>query len=160
MKIITKTEAKRQGLTQYYTGKPCKNGHVATRYTKTSRCSECKKNNDTNSYTGYNTAQLKYRNSEKGKENRYRLWLKFKYGITPEQWNVMYTKQNGCCAICKKQSGKLKSNRKLAVDHCHDTNIIRGLLCQACNTAIGKLHHDITILQNAIDYLSEFNKCE
>ena len=41
MDIIARADALEQGLTHYFTGKPCKHGHVAARYTKTSQCSKC-----------------------------------------------------------------------------------------------------------------------
>ena len=40
-KVISRAEAREQGLTKYFTGKPCKNGHIAERYTKTCECSKC-----------------------------------------------------------------------------------------------------------------------
>lgn len=59
--------------------------------------------------------------------------LKTKYGITPEQYNEMFRKQKGVCAICLRPSRK----KRLAVDHVHlpDKKIgrIRGLLCVFCN---------------------------
>ena len=66
------------------------------------------------------------------------------YGITPEEYQVMFDKQNGLCAICGKpetttwqsgvKSGKVKL---LAVDHDHVTGKVRGLLCQTCNIGLG-----------------------
>jgi|SRR5208337_3465830 len=43
METTTRSEAVRKGLYRYYTGKPCRNGHTAMRYTMTSVCSECQK---------------------------------------------------------------------------------------------------------------------
>jgi len=73
--------------------------------------------------------------------------LKSKYGITPERYNEMYIAQNGQCIICT-----IKYD-KLAIDHCHDTKIIRGLLCLNCNTALGQFKDNISNLQRAIQYL-------
>jgi hypothetical protein len=79
------------------------------------------------------------------------------YGLTPEAYEELAEAQDHRCAICgaesgwrHRQSGKLK---KLAVDHCRKTGRIRGLLCDRCNTAIGKLDHDPDLLQKAIEYL-------
>ena len=77
--------------------------------------------------------------------------LKTKYGITVEDYNTMFLKQNGCCAICETHNSKL--SKSLAVDHCHTTGEIRGLLCQNCNTALGKFKDNITLLQNSVNYL-------
>ena len=74
--------------------------------------------------------------------------LKRKYGLTLRQWEEMKEAQNGLCLICKK-------NEATDVDHCHDTQKLRGLLCNPCNRAIGLLHHEVSILQNAIEYLDK-----
>jgi len=72
-----------------------------------------------------------------------------KYRITIEQYDTLLAAQNGVCAICSRPPGK----RHLAVDHCHTTKAVRGLLCVNCNTAVGKLNDDPVLLQRAIDYL-------
>ena len=86
----------------------------------------------------------------KGRDN----FLKQKYGITLDDYNTMFTQQNGCCSICGKHQSEI--SRTLAVDHCHTTGKIRGLLCMPCNLAIGKLNDDITLLKNAIKYLKQY----
>jgi hypothetical protein len=79
-----------------------------------------------------------------------------KFGITRQEYEQFFKSQNGVCAICKKPetATRLGVVKSLAVDHCHSTGKIRGLLCSDCNTGIGKLKDDIKILQNAIQYLS------
>lgn len=77
--------------------------------------------------------------------------LKYRFGITLEQYTSMLEKQNNCCDICKRHKSKFK--RSLAVDHCHKTGKIRGLLCSKCNGNIGKVYESIELLQNMIDYL-------
>ena len=71
----------------------------------------------------------------------------------------MLEAQGGVCAICKqpethKRNGKVKA---LAVDHCHKSEVIRGLLCCDCNTGIGKLREDVNALSNAIEYLRKYS---
>ena len=56
-----------------------------------------------------------------------------RYGITMEQWDEMYAWQKGLCAIC---SIPLE-DKKTQVDHDHDTNAVRGLLCTRCNLVLG-----------------------
>lgn len=63
------------------------------------------------------------------------LFLKKAYGITEEDYQQMLTNQGGLCGVCKKPQ---KSGRRLAVDHCHKTKRIRGLLCQSCNSKVEK----------------------
>ena len=72
------------------------------------------------------------------------------YGLTEEEYNNMILSQNNLCAICNNPS----KNKALAIDHNHKTGKVRGLLCMNCNTGIGFLKDDITILNNAIKYLS------
>lgn len=81
--------------------------------------------------------------------------LKRYYGIDLAKYQEMLLAQNGVCAICSKPetsvvNGKIKP---LAVDHCHNSERIRGLLCARCNQAIGLLGEDVNILSNAIEYL-------
>jgi hypothetical protein len=61
----------------------------------------------------------------------------------------MLSAQKGACAICY----RLPTDELLHIDHCHDSKQVRGLLCRACNTAIGMLGHDRAILARAIVYL-------
>jgi hypothetical protein len=57
------------------------------------------------------------------------------FGITPDEYNTMFLAQGGVCAICGKHQKQCK--RSLAVDHCHHSGRIRGLLCMSCNTKLG-----------------------
>jgi hypothetical protein len=83
---------------------------------------------------------------------RQRRWdLHRTYGITPADYNKMLAAQNGACAICHGSPGV----RRLDVDHCHDTGEVRGLLCSACNTSLGKLNDDPMLLHLAAHYLLE-----
>jgi len=41
MQILSRKSALELGETIYFTGKPCKHGHYAHRYTKSGGCSEC-----------------------------------------------------------------------------------------------------------------------
>lgn len=75
--------------------------------------------------------------------------LKEKFGITLEDYARMFEEQNGVCKICLTNENK----RMLAVDHCHETGIVRGLLCTCCNTALGKFKDDKELLMRAIEYL-------
>lgn len=77
--------------------------------------------------------------------------LKRVFKMSIESYNELFNKQQGCCAICKKHQSEFK--KSLAVDHCHKTGAIRGLLCGKCNLGIGHLNDDIAIFENAIKYL-------
>ena len=79
--------------------------------------------------------------------------LQKNYGITTEEYNQLFIKQNGCCKICGKHQSEFQ--RSLAVDHCHNTKKVRGLLCHHCNSAIGHLFENVSIMENAISYIKE-----
>lgn len=59
------------------------------------------------------------------------------YKLTPEQYDAISAWQQHVCYVCG-QPEPVK-NRRLSVDHNHDTGEIRGLLCSRCNPIIGKL---------------------
>jgi len=82
--------------------------------------------------------------------------MKSTFNLTVEDYNILFDKQQGNCAICKRHQTEFK--KRLAIDHCHKTNKIRGLLCSSCNTAIGLLKDDVESLSSAIDYLKGRNK--
>ena len=79
---------------------------------------------------------------------RNNLWQKFK--ITLDEYDAMLESQGGVCAICEKPC---PSGRALAVDHCHDTGQIRGLLCMKCNRGLGLLGDSVEQHQKCIEYL-------
>jgi hypothetical protein len=87
--------------------------------------------------------------------------LKSLYGIPLEVYNYAIIKQLNLCAICgepetsKHQNGNTK---RLAVDHDHDTGIVRGFLCQTCNTALGQFRDNPTLLIRAATYLLDHNE--
>ena len=63
----------------------------------------------------------------------------------------MLNKQNNSCAICKKNQIDLK--KIMSVDHNHQTNKVRGILCHGCNVGIGFFEDNIEFLKQAIKYL-------
>lgn len=79
--------------------------------------------------------------------------LKANYGITLEEYENLYNKQDGKCLICE-QSFPNRGKNGLVVDHCHNEGHIRGLLCAKCNKGIGQFDDDIQKLHNAIKYLT------
>lgn len=84
-------------------------------------------------------------------ENRRNTVRKQLYGIEPDEYKVLYSNQDGKCAICKQPP---KSTRSLCVDHDHKTGAVRGLLCDSCNGGIGLLGDSIIRLHEAIEYLT------
>lgn len=81
--------------------------------------------------------------------------LRAKYDISLDEYNEIFIKQDGKCAVCGKHQSEIKT--ALAVDHCHSTGKVRGLLCGNCNRGIGMLQDDIENLRCAILYLNKRN---
>lgn len=84
--------------------------------------------------------------------------LRKQYGITLSTYERLLEFQKGRCAICAKKEtvsigGGQRRKRKLAVDHCHETGRVRGLLCTNCNKGIGHFKDSTELLENAIRYL-------
>jgi hypothetical protein len=74
-----------------------------------------------------------------------------------EDYEEILEKQKGVCDCCKRENtttrnGKIK---RFAIDHCHKTGKVRGLLCQFCNALMGYSRDSISILKSAIIYLEK-----
>ena len=96
-------------------------------------------------------SRKRYAQSELGRQARDRSNLKKRFGITVDQYAEMLDKQQGSCAICRTEC---VTGKRLAVDHCHETGRIRGLLCFNCNIGLGKFKDSTKMLETAIAYLS------
>lgn len=130
-------EAKLAGSIKYFTGKPCKKGHISPRFTSTRHCIECQA-----------IRSLKYSRSEKGKLQYKNRHLKKTYGISLEKISACTN-----CQICKVflDDGVGKNGR--CVDHDHESGEIRGILCNNCNRALGLMQDDPKRLVEAAKYL-------
>ena len=95
-------------------------------------------------------------NPERSKLSVRNATLKKKYGIGIEEYNILLEEQNFGCAICESTDTKVSWSTNLHVDHDHDTGAIRGLLCQACNTSLGKMNNNPDLLRKAAEYLERF----
>ncbi|MFF4815299.1 endonuclease VII domain-containing protein [Kitasatospora sp. NPDC001309] len=75
------------------------------------------------------------------------------YGLTSEEYNLLLAAQGGRCAICQETR-----RGNLAVDHCHRTEAIRGLLCARCNgQLLARGARDRPeVLRRAADYLESY----
>lgn len=90
---------------------------------------------------------------KRNKEKQRGYHLKYDYRLTPERYLQMFGAQNGLCAICQQPPS---SKRPLHVDHNHETNQIRGLLCTRCNPMIGYAGESTERLRAAIEYLNKW----
>lgn len=92
--------------------------------------------------------------------------LRKQYGLTLADYDGKLAEQLGCCAICQKpwQENEVHKSRPvtmrvspLAVDHCHKTGKVRGLLCGGCNRGLGDFAESEHSLLNAILYLRKYS---
>jgi hypothetical protein len=81
--------------------------------------------------------------------------IKYRYGITEEDYEELLVKQKYSCKICgqKPDESQTEPDKPLYVDHCHQTKAIRGLLCHKCNIALGHMNDDPEQLERAANYL-------
>lgn len=97
------------------------------------------------------SSEWRANNPEYLKAHRLSYYVKWKYGITQEAYEELLAAQEGRCAICR--GIDFKPWDRLVIDHCHDTGVIRGLLCHSCNVCIGQAKDDPTVLRAAVEYL-------
>jgi hypothetical protein len=90
---------------------------------------------------------------KKNREHNYLTEIKKKYGLSRENFESMYERQDGKCAICESEfvwgGGKFAPH----VDHCHGTGVVRGILCRSCNSAIGYFQESRKLIKKAEEYL-------
>lgn len=113
------------------------------RQQKPVRKSKCKPCQAEQARTWYND------NKDRANENKRRWNLQKLYGITIEEYDAMLEAQNGVCLVCQEED----KDTNLAVDHCHSTGRVRGLLCNNCNRAIGLLKDNPAVIKRAAAYL-------
>jgi len=147
-----------------FIGKPCKKCGNTERYSSGNKpCVKCAKENSKQRSKNGKRNEWSRKNKDKinSKNNIYYHSLTTEekilrnrkqqvslYGLTLEDYDAMMERQNGVCAIC---STRTKGN--LHIDHNHQTNEVRGLLCGKCNRAIGLLNDDVSLFTKAITYL-------
>lgn len=107
-------------------------------------CKDCERDRSRDQYRQMTPEQIRERNRATS--------LMRHHGVTVEQYEELFEKQGGLCAICKQPE---TSSRRLhlSVDHCHDSLRVRGLLCSNCNSAMGLFNDDPGLLAAAIAYL-------
>lgn len=78
--------------------------------------------------------------------------LRSQFGIDNAGYDAMLALQGGGCAICGSKLGS-KRGEKLAVDHCHASGAVRGILCTNCNQGLGKFRDDPERIRRAAEYI-------
>jgi len=84
-------------------------------------------------------------------EQRRNARLKNKFGITASEYDRILGQQNFLCAVCSQHRDEF--SKAFAVDHCHTTGRIRGLLCEKCNQGIGCFNDSPERIRLAVQYL-------
>lgn len=79
--------------------------------------------------------------------------LKRRFGLTIEEYNALVEMSDGLCGICRQPESR---DRRLSLDHDHQTGAIRGFLCSKCNLLLGNAGDDADLLERAINFL----KCQ
>lgn len=108
------------------------------------------------SYCKFHAVQVTHENTIKNWGNAKNYRLQYRHGITLEQYHQMLEDQDHKCAICQRYPEDNPKN-PWHVDHDHKTGKIRGILCHACNTALGNFKDDPETLGNALKYLTRFS---
>lgn len=126
-------------LTEYSPAKQCRDGHRG----------ECKKCHNAiekaRDKSHRPTITYLYKRSER---------LMRVFGLTLEEYERRQAAQGGVCAICQRTNAwNRREGDLLVVDHCHESNVVRGLLCHACNQALGLFRDDPELLRVAARYL-------
>lgn len=156
-KNLNCTQINPQALDSFFNDKGFKSGKMAI-------CKTCKqaktyvwRAKNPNAYNGL-AAEWRKNNPEK----QHATEIKRAYGLAVEDYNRLLTEQSCGCAICGKQHDPSLKRGRLYVDHCHEISKarggkakVRGLLCSACNSAIGYFEDDIETLTKAIEYLKK-----
>lgn len=130
----------------------CKRGHELNHINRengTGQCKICKRD----AVKSFLKANPNYRKEwRKRHKERLRLEHVSRYGISSEEYTRLLNKQDNKCAICGLSFG---INYTPHVDHNHETQRVRGLLCRKCNSGLGQFEDSTINLQQAIVYLKE-----
>lgn len=170
MELKSRIDAINAGLKKFFTGRPCRRGHLAERYTSNSACVECELINSkaysqtdksielrkTDKYKLHNANfNREYCKTDK-KKSYTQNWKRLKlYGLSTEQFEALLAEQLHACCICRQPlRGIGTAANAPCVDHCHQPGKVRGILCMNCNKMLGLAKDSITTLQKAISYLS------
>jgi len=104
--------------------------------------------------TQVRAAQAAYEKTAKGHFTKRKAHLKRSFGITPADYLSMLIDHDGECQICRQPH---TPSNLLCVDHDHETDQVRGLLCDHCNSALGFVEEDKQILSAMAAYIDRHN---
>lgn len=118
----------------------------------TARCKQCTRQAATTSYQGRREQVLASHKEKYCAKIAREQSLMRNYGMTVDEWNVMFAEQNFRCAICGSKN-PLTATDTFVVDHCHSGDHVRGILCGPCNSLLGLAHDDHNTLVDAAMYV-------
>lgn len=171
--LITADEAFKIGLKKYFTGIACKRGHICERWVSSHCCVECKEihvkswqQRNKQKLAAYKRESRKL-NPEKVREQetKYRQHDREARKARQRIRAKTYAEKNRIKQVIL--AGREKPNEceicgdrdvRICYDHCHTTGLFRGWLCVRCNSALGLVRDNITILEKLKSYLSRFEE--
>ncbi len=116
-------------------------------------CKECRCKKAKDRYLR-DKEKIKSRNNKWwANESNMRKMVLAKYGMTPEDYLILFNLQEGRCAVCDQH--QLELDHRLNVDHDHQTGEIRGLLCRNCNMALGLLRDNSLLIGRLKEYVEK-----
>jgi len=128
-----------------------------------SRCKKCECEDSKNRRINWTDEERKkvarkkkeYGQNNKDKARRWGMRASWKkMGFDPDYIEQYVNEQPQVCQICgAKSNGKY---RRMYIDHCHNTNQLRGMLCANCNFGLGNFMDDVDTLKKAIEYLNKY----
>lgn len=164
-------EARLKNTMYYFNNKPCPNGHVDKRYTKTTNCVICdrerskqrRKNNRERciklckEWHEKNRDYVRYYNKKRSGQLAVRCRTSLnqsKHGKIQCTASIeLISAFTGICCICGISENEC--GKRLCMDHCHETGSFRGWICDNCNVGLARFKDNINILKKAISYLED-----
>lgn len=178
-------EAQEKGFNHYFSGKPCKQGHIALRRADWGGCLACgqirakeKRINPSKNKIIKKQRKQRYDKNrdeilKKGRE-RYKKDINYRESIAlgklrkyimpngrkmeKADYFLMLEKQKGKCKICGSKDNNSSRSKYFFVDHDHKSNVVRSLLCHNCNFMIGHFNDDKKVISKAIEYLKKHSE--
>jgi Recombination endonuclease VII len=172
---LTRAEARQAGRKVYFTGRPCKYGHVLGRRVDTTRCVECFRINS-RKQAAYNRAWRKanqdkvkafksaWKNANPEKQKEMERRSRHKVSQDPQRYRLVKAQKvdwrarrliekaqrerPDCCEVCGQMA-------EICFDHCHKTGQFRGWLCHSCNCILGFAKDSGALLRRLANYLDQ-----